>query len=84
MYNPSNASCNSISNDPRMPIVNHLVNDLHKHLNELENFYETVSQSSDKHDLNIKQYIEQIYTDLHIRITHNHQQQNQTANVVNN
>ncbi|CAF3325604.1 unnamed protein product [Rotaria socialis] len=80
----TNKENNSISNDHRMPIINHLVSDLHKHLNELENFYSTVSQSSDKHDLNIKQYIEQIYTDLHIRVTNNHQQQNQTAHVVNN
>ncbi|CAF3449637.1 unnamed protein product [Rotaria sp. Silwood1] len=67
-----------------MPIINHLVNDLHQHLNELENFYTTVSQSSDKHDLNLKQYIEQIFSDLHTRITNNHQQQNQPTTVVNN
>jgi hypothetical protein len=29
-------------NDHRMPIINHLANDLHKHLNELENLYSTV------------------------------------------
>ncbi|CAF4075090.1 unnamed protein product [Rotaria sp. Silwood2] len=80
----TNKENNSIPNDHRMTIINHLANDLHKHLNELENFYTTVSQSSDKHDLNIKQYIEQIFTDLHIRITNNYQQKNQSTTVVNN
>ena len=42
-----------------------------------------VSQSSDKRDLMLKQYIEQIFTDLHTRITNYHQQQNLTATVVN-
>jgi hypothetical protein len=32
----------SIPNDRRMPIINHLVDDLHKRLNELENLYSTV------------------------------------------
>ncbi len=34
-----------------------------------------VSQSSDTRDMMLKQYIEQIFTDLHLRITNNHQQQ---------
>ncbi|CAF0943275.1 unnamed protein product [Rotaria sordida] len=79
----TNKENNSIPNDHRMPIINHLVNDLHKHLNELENVYTTVAQSSEKHDLYLKQYIEQIFTDLHTRITNNHQQQNQPTTVVN-
>jgi len=29
-------------NDHRMPAINHLADDLHKHLNELENLYSTV------------------------------------------
>lgn len=64
-----------MTNDDRMPMVNHLVDDLHKRLNELENLYSTVSQSSDARDLILKQYIEQIFTDIHMRITNNHQQQ---------
>jgi hypothetical protein len=83
-----------------MPTINHLVHDLHKRLNELENLYSTVnfllfkffkfssflqkvSQSSDKRDLMLKQYIQQIFTDLNSRIINNHQQQNLTATVVN-
>ena len=31
-------------NDHRMPIINHLVDDLHKRLNELENLYSTVNK----------------------------------------
>jgi ElaB/YqjD/DUF883 family membrane-anchored ribosome-binding protein len=70
-------------NDHRIPIINHLLDDLHKRLHELENLYSTVSQSSDKRDLMLKQYIEQIFTDLHTRITNYHQQQDLTATVVN-
>ncbi|CAF1482975.1 unnamed protein product [Adineta ricciae] len=70
-------------NDHRMPAISHLVDDLHKRLNELENFYSTVSQSSDKRDLMLKQTIEQIFTDLHTRISNDHQQQNLTSNAVN-
>jgi len=33
-------------NDDRVPIVNHLVEDLHKRLNDLENLYSTVNQIS--------------------------------------
>jgi len=29
-------------NDDRMPVINHLVDDLHKRLNDLENLYSTV------------------------------------------
>jgi len=36
----------SIMNDDRVPIVNHLVEDLHKRLNDLENLYSTVNQIS--------------------------------------
>ncbi|CAF1595930.1 unnamed protein product, partial [Adineta ricciae] len=67
----------SIMNDDRMPVINDLVDDLHKRLNELENVYSTVSQSSDSRDIMLKQYIEQIFTDLHVRIANNHQQQQQ-------
>jgi hypothetical protein len=87
-------------NDHRIPIINHLLDDLHKRLHELENLYSTVksilfklfnfsflipkvSQSSDKRDLILKQYIEQIFTDLHTRITNYRQQQDLTATVVN-
>ena len=84
-----------------MPAISHLVDDLHKRLNELENFYSTVniyticsrlslifvfekvSQSSDKRDLMLKQTIEQIFTDLHTRISNDHQQQSLTSNAVN-
>ncbi|UJR30309.1 hypothetical protein I4U23_017846 [Adineta vaga] len=76
-------SIDSNPNDQRMPVINHLVDDLHKRLNELESFYSTVSQSSDKRDLMLKQAIEQIFTDLHTRISNDHQQQNLTSNAVN-
>lgn len=33
----------SVMNDDRMPVINHLVDDLHKRLNELENLYSSVS-----------------------------------------
>jgi hypothetical protein len=33
----------SIMNDDRMPVINHLADDLHKRLNELENLYSTVN-----------------------------------------
>ncbi len=46
-------------------------------------FFKKVSQSSDKRDLMLKQYIEQIFTELHSRIINNHQQQNLTKTVVN-
>jgi len=36
-----------------------------------------VSQSSDTRDMMLKQYIEQIFTDLHLRITNNHHHQQQ-------
>jgi hypothetical protein len=36
-----------------------------------------VSQSSDTRDMILKQYIEQIFTDLHLRITNNHHHQQQ-------
>ncbi|CAF4242137.1 unnamed protein product, partial [Rotaria sordida] len=36
-----------------------------------------VAQSSDTRDIMLKQYIEQIYTDLHVRIRNNHHQQQQ-------
>ena len=55
--------------DRRLPFINHLVDDLHKRLNELEVLYATISQSSDTRDLILKQYIEQIFTDLHLRIS---------------
>jgi len=32
----------SIMNDDRLPVINHLVDDLHKRLNDLENLYSTV------------------------------------------
>ncbi len=32
----------SIMNDDRIPVINHLVDDLHKRLNDLENLYSTV------------------------------------------
>ena len=35
----------SMTNDDRMPMINHLVDDLHKRLNELESLYSTVRQS---------------------------------------
>ncbi|CAF5106105.1 unnamed protein product, partial [Rotaria socialis] len=35
------------------------------------------TQSSDTRDVMLKQYIEQIYTDLHERIATNHQQHQQ-------
>jgi hypothetical protein len=63
--------------DDRVPIVNHLAEDLHKRLNDLENLYSTLSQSSDTRDMILKQYIEQIFTDLHLRITNNHHHQQQ-------
>lgn len=55
--------------DRRLPFINHLVDNLHKRLNELELLYATISQSSDTRDLILKQYIEQIFTDLHLRIS---------------
>lgn len=83
-------------NDRRIPVINHLVDDLHKRLNDLENLYASVNkfyylfyyilfscfffkviQSSDTRDMMLKQYIEQIYTDLHVRITNDQQQQHQ-------
>ncbi|CAF1232697.1 unnamed protein product [Rotaria sordida] len=67
----------STINDHRMSVINHLVDDLHKRLNELENLYSSVAQSSDSRDIMLKQYIEQIYTDLHVRIRNNHHQQQQ-------
>ncbi|CAF4281197.1 unnamed protein product, partial [Rotaria magnacalcarata] len=67
----------SVLNDDRMPVINHLVGDLHKRLNELENLYSSVTQSSNTRDVMLKQYIEQIYTDLHERIATNHQQHQQ-------
>lgn len=69
----------SMMNDDRISIVNHLVDDLHKRLNELENLYSTVSQSSDTRDILLKQYIEQIFADLHIRITNNQPQQQENT-----
>ena len=85
-------------------MINHLVTDLNKHLNDLENLYSTVSKeyltmlillmfrffsslkvskSSDKHDLLLKQHIQQILNDLFTRITNYHQQQDLTSTVVN-
>lgn len=88
-------------------MINHLVTDLNKHLNDLENLYSTVSKkkktscdfnsinvscffsslkvsnSSDKHDLLLKQHIKQILNDLFARITNYHQQQDLTSTVVN-
>jgi len=34
----------SIMNDDRIPVINHLVDDLHKRLNDLERLYSTVIQ----------------------------------------
>ncbi|CAF1165095.1 unnamed protein product [Rotaria sp. Silwood1] len=68
-----------ITHDDRMLTVNHLVHDLHQCLNELENLYASVAQSSDIRDTMLKQNIEQIYFDLHIRITNNQQQQQKQA-----
>ena len=62
-------------NDHRMPFIHRLVDDLHQRLNELEVFYSTISQSSDTRDLFLKQYIEQIFTDLQIRISNPSQHQ---------
>ncbi|CAF1147995.1 unnamed protein product [Adineta steineri] len=73
-----------ISNDHRMPVINHLLDDLHKRLNDLEHLYTTVSKSSDKRDLILKQSIEQVFTDLHTRITNDQQQQNLPTTIVNN
>ncbi|CAF1144497.1 unnamed protein product [Adineta steineri] len=70
----------SIINDDRIPVINDLADDLHKRLNELENLYSTVSQSSDTRDIMLKQYIEQIFTDLHVRIANNQNQQQQQEN----
>jgi len=41
LFNLSSFS-DSIMNDDRMPVINHLVDDLHKRLNDLENLYSTV------------------------------------------
>jgi hypothetical protein len=43
-----------------------------------------VSQSSDTRDMMLKQYIEQIFTDLHLRITNNHHQQQQEEECTTN
>jgi hypothetical protein len=40
-------------------------------------FFLKVSQSSDTRDMMLKQYIEQIFTDLHVRLANNHHQQQQ-------
>ncbi|CAF2007169.1 unnamed protein product [Rotaria magnacalcarata] len=62
-----------IINDDRISTVNHLVNDLHQCLDKLENLYGAVTQSSDIQNTVLKQYIEQIYFDIHTRITNNQQ-----------
>ena len=66
--------------DDRISIVNHLVGDVHKRLTDLENLYSTVSQSSDTRDIILKQYIEQIFADLHVRIANNQPQQHEQEN----
>jgi hypothetical protein len=43
-----------------------------------------VSQSSDTRDMMLKQYIEQIFTDLHVRITNNQQQQQEDEECTTN
>ncbi|CAF4798597.1 unnamed protein product [Rotaria sp. Silwood1] len=59
----------SIINDRRMPIVQHVVNNLRKYLDELKNLYASVAQSSDPQDVMLKEHIEQIYNDLRLLIT---------------
>ncbi|CAF3818529.1 unnamed protein product [Rotaria sp. Silwood1] len=58
-----------IINDRRMPIVQHVVNNLRKYLDELKNLYASVAQSSDPQDVMLKEHIEQIYNDLRLLIT---------------
>ncbi|CAF0905671.1 unnamed protein product, partial [Didymodactylos carnosus] len=49
--------------------LRNIVGDLHNRLSQLEQLYATVSKSSESRDIMLKNYIEQIFTDLHTRIT---------------
>jgi len=65
----------SIQDDHRFPIIEQLVNNLSQPLEELEQLYSTISQSSNRRDLMLKEYIEEIFTNLHRRLTTTYQQQ---------
>ncbi|CAF1395990.1 unnamed protein product, partial [Didymodactylos carnosus] len=67
---PSDTDSYNYIDDDRL---RNIVDDLHNRLNQLEQLYATICKSNTSRDKMLKNYIEQIFTDLHTRITHQQQ-----------